>query len=233
MTTSFWKVNMLDISNNNYERIFVTGKLLGDSLRFMRFLYEQNFNYKDALVICGDIIDIENIGDSITLLEFIKSNNNCYATMGDQEYKYIKYTNNDELRHKVHYQLLDKAESTYKDFISELPAIIKITDDTYAVHAGVNPIEGIHTKDEETYYMIGAYDGNSRFYQFINPEKKNWFDFKIFDGEQQLKIVFSATDTPTIDVPAGYSLYRSEQVYEPLKCMIYTQNSDPILLEVN
>lgn len=222
----------LDITSKGYERIFVTGKILGDSLRLMRFLYDQNFNYRDALVISGDLINIENVGDSISLMEFLKANDNCYAVSGDQEIKYVKYTSDEDLKNKVNYQLLDKAESTYKEYIAHLPSIIKVMPDYYVVHAGVNPVEGINTLDEETYYLIDKYDSNSRFYQFVNPEKRNWYDFKIFDGETQIKIIFSALETPSIEVPAGYSLYRAEQQHSALMCMILTSDSSPTILEV-
>ena len=223
---------LLDLTKSKYSRIFVTGRILGDLQRFMRFLYEQQFMYKDALVLCGDIIDIAYPDDSISIMEFAKINENVFTVRGDQENKYLSYTNDELLRSNVHYELLDKVEHTYRDYLAEMPYIAKVLDDTYVVHAGVNPIEGIHTKDEDTFFQIGDYNENSRFYQFNNPEKKNWYDFKIFEGENQVKMIFSATSTPTIEVPAGYSLYRADKTHENLKCMILEKESNPIILEV-
>jgi len=223
---------LLDLTKANYTRIFVTGRVLGDLQRFMRFLYEQQFMYKDALILCGDTIDIANPDDSISIMEFAKANDNVFAVKGDQEDKYLKYSEDELLRSNINYQLLDKVEHTYKPYISEMPCIIKALDDTYVAHAGVNPLEGVNTKDEDTFFKIGDYDVNSRFYQFNNPEKKNWYDFKIFEGEKQVKMIFSATSTPTIAVPAGYSLHRSDKSNENLKCMILEKESSPIIIEV-
>jgi len=226
---------MMDLTEKSYNRIFVVGELRGDLRRLMRFLYDQQFGYKDLLVSPGNLIDINNPRESISVLNFFKSNHNCYSVKGTEEVDYLRYINDENLKNKVNYTLLDEVEKEYKDYIENLPLIIKIPDYYYLVHAGVNPIKGITSTEVEPdlYYNIGKYDDNSRFYQFSNPEHKNWFEFKIFEGEKQVKIVYSAIDSGGIEVPAGYCLNRTNPDNQALKCMIITPESDPILLEIN
>jgi hypothetical protein len=221
---------MLDISNKNYERIFVIGRLLGDFPRLIRFLHDQNFNHKDAMVLNGDFISTQNPQESISVVEFVEANSNCYALKGEQELDWVDKMGSPNERNLINYQLLGEFETRYASFMVGLPLIIKLPGYYYSVYAGVQPQEGVQAADRDVFASIGYYDQNSRFYQFANPEKKNWFDFKIFDGDKQTKLIFSAVSTEKRQVPAGINLHR-QSIDEPLVGIIIDKNASITILE--
>lgn len=221
--------DFIDLSNTKYERYFVVGKILGDFSKLVKLLHEQNFTYKDALIANGDFINIVDPQESISVASFISENKNCFAVKGRHESSWLDYTQDDQHKPLINYQLLGAFEEQYKQFLTELPLIIKLPQYYYVVHAGVQPHEGIHASDREVYASIGKYNENSRFYQFSNPEKKSWFDFKIFDSDKQATIIFSAVDTDTVHVPAGINLYRSA-ISDPLVSTIIHADYEPTIL---
>jgi len=223
----------LDLSETPAERVFIVGEVNGDFDKFIGFLYEQSFNFKDILVLTGNCVNVAEPRKSSECIDFVMENDNCYSVRGYQENLYIKYSQNEELMDKIHADLRKNLTRPMIEFIKNLPLIIKVMDYYYIVHAGIEPFADILTQDPDVYYSIGEYDENSRFYQFQNPDKKNWYEYEFSQDEQPIKIVYSAL--PPLGkhtVPAGYCLGRKHKILDPLTCMILSKNSEPIIIEV-
>lgn len=222
----------LDLSDSKYERYIVLGRVLGDFSSLIQMLYDQQFGFKDALILNGDFLNTLEPQESASVCEFMKQASNCYAVQGLQEQRWLESLADDNRKGSVNYLLLNEFEEEYGEFIRELPLIIKLPGYYFSVYAGVQPQEGIHASDSDVFVKIGSYDINSRFYQFANPEKKSWYEFKIFEGSTPVKIVFAATPTDHVVVNAGYNVYR-ESVQDALKGLIITRDAEPIILESN
>ena len=51
-------MTIIDLSHNDYNRIFIMGGIEGDYKSLMRLLFEQEFSYKDAIIFTGNFLNI-------------------------------------------------------------------------------------------------------------------------------------------------------------------------------
>ena len=210
---------ILDLSTLHTERIFVIGEIRGEYASLINFLYDQNFTYKDTLVTTGNNINSE-LESSTEVINFLKNNSNTYSVKGKLEFNIINMEDQPNW-----------ADNTFINYIENLPLIIKVTDSIYIVNAGIEPRKQLEEQDPTVFYNIKGYDPDSRFYQFENPENKNWYDFEFFDGDILMKFCFGGNCLPNNEVTAGYSLGRDKN--KALKCLIISKNTEttPIIIE--
>lgn len=200
---------MLDISNSNFDRFFVVGNLLGSYDKLINILYYQEFSYKDALVLTGNFIHNE-VNKSIDCFEFIKNNDNCFSVIGRNEVSLL-LTDNDNIPVWLKsYPNIDN----FKNFITELPLIIKIYDYFFVINSGIDYSMPLEEQEQEVFYSIGKYDKDSKYY-YNKDTNMSWYDID-YSGTS---FCFSNVDAGRITVPAGYCLYRD--VEDPLRCVIY------------
>jgi len=208
---------MLDLSELNPERFFVVGGVCGSDTSLIDILFEQNFTYRDILVLAGNFIDKES-DELLDLLFFLQNNENCFSVLGKNEVEFLEEYEKDELP-EIMYDIVDKGLIS---FISNLPLIIKLPNNYYVVNAGVQPFKLLQEQDETVFYSIGEYDEESRFYQFFNPDKKHWYEFD-FEGDI---ICFTNDLVDQVEVPAGYNLGSIES---GLHCLILSSDDSMLI----
>jgi hypothetical protein len=218
---------VLDLSNLKTDRYFIFGDICGNYELLIDALYEQNFNKNDTLIATGNIID-ENIDLSLECLYFIMNNHNTYSVKGKNEFNLInKNINNTP-------QWFKTAENQYaiKQYLEELPLVIKATNKIYIVNSGAEPNKKLEEQSPDVFYNIGDYDKDSRFYLFDNPDKKSWYEFEFKSGDTAIKFCFGGKFTRSNDLPAGYSLGQDEKRANLKYLIIDKMNQDtPILIE--
>ena len=164
--------------------------------------------------------------DNIT---FIRNVMNVYSVKGKEEFDFLRKI---QVENELPQWLKNnpKSEEILK-FIEELPLIIKVSDYIYIVNAGVQPNLSLEEQNPEVFYSIGEFDRESRFYQFENPNGKNWYDFEMYDGNRLLRFCFGGKDIGNITVPSGYCLGRDAD--KALRALIIRKGVDePIIVEV-
>ncbi|GEM_PF-4446933 len=211
-------MNILNLTQQNSERIFIVGALEGDYKALINILYEQNFNYKDILILTGNFIDNENYKNLLDIIYFLKDNKNCYSVKGKKEIDFLEDYNEDKLPDF----LKELCTLEVISYLDKLPLCIQIND-YIVVSKGLEPNISLSQQQEEALYFIPHYDKESKFYQFDNPEKKSWFDFEFQEG----KICFSDIELEEIIVTAGYNLKNSEAI---LSAVIILDNDQPIII---
>ena len=209
----------LDLSNLHTERIFVIGDIRGEYSSLINFLYNQNFSYKDTLITTGNNINSE-LDQSSEVLNFLKNNNNTYSVKGKLEFNLINMEDKPKW-----------VDSDLINYMEELPLVIKITDSIYVVNAGLEPRKKIEEQDPTVFYNIKGYDPDSRFYQFENPDNKNWYDFEFFNNDKLMKFCFGGNGLSNNEFTAGYCLGRDKN--KALKCLVISNNTEttPLILE--
>lgn len=208
-------ISSVNISSNNSERFFVVGSLQGNYRALISLLYKQEFSYKDSLVFCGDFINKEN-PQTIDLLYFMKNNTNVYAVQGKNE---LDINEESKARDVVDFYQFD---SELLEYIENLPLCIEIFD-YYIVSKGLEPYKSLSQQHSKVTYFINKYDRESRYYQFNNSKKKNWYEFKRKDKD----VIFSNPEIEDVEVTAGYNLINDGiNVY----CAVLTAKHDPVLL---
>ena len=210
---------IFDLSNIQAERIFVVGEIRGDYASFIDLLYTQKFNVNDIIIATGNFLHPEK-RYSEDLINFFLENDNTFSVKGKSEFDLINDDNKPEWLQDI---LLD--------YIEELPLIIKLTDTLYIVNKGIEPRKSIEDQFPDVFYNIDTYDENSRFYQFENPDKKNWYDFEFFNNDKLMKFCFGGWDIPNNITTAGYCLGRDAG--KAIKCAIFHNNDfdNPIIIE--
>lgn len=139
---------------------------------FINLLKRINFKDDDELYILGDIIDKGN--DSIKLLNYIFSLNNCYCILGNHEYEFLKYyyglisryENDEDIINKIkecfpnekHLINLDSI-STIISNIESMKYYIEL-DKFILVHAGVKVVNGKLFSLEDTKIEDFVYNRN-------------------------------------------------------------------------
>ena len=222
----------LDLTGLKTDRVLVVGELLGDYDRLINMLYQQKLTHKDTLIFTGNFINaetaIEPVNSSLmNAVTFIRNTVNTYSVKGKNEFSFLRKIQDSGDPQWL--ESLPKRNEIVK-FIEELPLIIKISDYIYVVNAGVQPNRPFTEQDPEVFYSIGDYDPDSRFYQFENPSQKSWYDFEMYDGGNLLRYCFGGKDLNIIEVPAGFSLGRTDG--KQLKTAIFRKNYDnPIIVQ--
>lgn len=222
-----------DLSNLDYQRVFIVGNILGDYNKLVNLMYQQRFCHKDILITTGDFVDIDEAFNpanerQLETIIFLKNVTASFSVKGKNEFDFLR-----KLEDKGHPGWLSnhpKAEQIL-NFIEELPLIIKVSDYIYIVNAGVQPHLSIEEQDPEVFYSIGDYDKDSRFYQFDNPGGDSWYNFDILSNDEQIKLCFCKGNPKDMNVPAGHYLGRNPQ--EPLKALVFRKGQEdaPVLIE--
>jgi hypothetical protein len=210
-------MEILDLTSLESERIFVIGALDGDYKALIDILYEQNFNYKDLLILTGNFLNQES-SSILDIIYFIKDNKNCYSVKGKQEIDFLLKYAEDSLPEF----LKEICNQEVITFLDKLPLCIKL-DSYIVVSKGLEPNKSLQEQNEEAFYLIPHFDTESRYYQFSNEDKKSWFDFEFPEG----KVCFSDIDLEEIQVEAGFNLKNSEAI---LSSLIIIDNDQPIII---
>jgi hypothetical protein len=213
-------LNILNLTDSGFTRVFVVGSLNGDYFKLIDLLYEQQFTYSDGLVLCGNFVNQES-DNLFDIFHFLKNNKNCFSVLGKNEVDFVEAYKEDKLPEFLQ-TLVDTAIIEY---LETLPLAIQF-DNFLVVNAGIEPSKELPDQDDKVFYSIPLYDRESRYYQFENPESKSWFDFT-FDP---LKICFTNNSIEETTVEAGYNLKSSTS---NLVCLIITpQNEVPVIISV-
>ncbi len=106
----------------------------------------------DNLVILGDLVD--RGPDSPGVVKFCRENN-IVCCLGNHEEKYIRFIDHAEKESKVpkyknpmkmgqhKKDIIDKLSTEDIEYIRKMPDMVKLMDNWYAVHAGVDPTKDI------------------------------------------------------------------------------------------
>lgn len=210
-------MNILDLTSIESERIFVIGALEGDYKALITILYEQNFNYKDTLILTGNFIDEES-KSILDIIFFLNENRNCYSVKGKKEIDFLTKYQEDALPDF----LKEICTLEVISFLDKLPLCILVKD-YIIVNKGLEPQKSLTEQNPEVFYSIPQYDKESRYYQFDNSDKLSWFDFEFSEG----KVCFNDSELEEIQVEAGYNLRNSEAV---LSSLIIIDNEQPIMV---
>lgn len=220
----------MDLTNHNFSRLFIIGELGSNYDILINILYDQNFSYQDGLIFTGNLFNLESLR-TLDCYSFLKTNSNCFSVLGKQEKDLVDKleVNNEEYIRKVERVFFGEDYLELKKFIVNFP--IFITYHNYMiVNAGVSPIKDIFNQPEDTYYSIGRFDEESRFYKPPYVGQVSWYDQIIRDQGKKMNICFSSIYLPEYKCPAGYNLGRSS---DKLRCLIISSNylDEPILVE--
>jgi len=90
-----------DLSNLEYQRLFVVGDILGEYDRLINLLYQQRFGHKDILVTTGDFINIDTAFEPATASQletilFLKNIMNAYSVKGKNEFDFLRKIENED-----------------------------------------------------------------------------------------------------------------------------------------
>lgn len=218
---------VLDLSNLKTDRYFIFGDICGNYELLIEALYEQNFNKNDTLIATGNIID-ENRDLSLDCLYFIMNGHNTYSVKGKNEFDLI----NKDINNTPQWFKTTENQDSIKQYLEELPLVIKATDKIYIVNSGAEPNKKLEEQSPDVFYNIGDYDKDSRFYLFENPDKKSWYEFEFKAGDTAIKFCFGGKFPGNQDIPAGYSLGQDEKGTTLKYLIIDKMNQDtPILIE--
>jgi len=220
----------MDLTGHNFSRLFIIGELEGNYDILINILYDQNFSYNDGLVFTGNLFNLENI-QSLDCYSFLKNNINCFSVVGKKEHDLaLKLQSQDtESITKVDRVFTGVTSNGLMKYLNNLPVIITFHD-YIIVNAGVSPSQNISTQPEDTYYTIGKFDEDSRFYKAPNQGQVSWYENVIRDFGKRVKVCFSSIYLPESKCPAGYNLGRAS---DKLRCLIISSNylDAPILVE--
>ena len=194
----------LDLSQK-YTQFLIIGDIHGcyDELQLLLNSYKvRSFlsKNKTAIVCVGDLID--KGPKSKEVLDWFFSQEDCYCVRGNHEFKLQRYLrgNNITISHGLgstleQAKLNKKSEnfnSKYAQFILEeldsLPFMIKISQDSYIIHAGLHPQKPMFKQPKE--YLLFARTFNPITHSFNTPGDANWFEYyekkdkTIFFGHQ-------------------------------------------------
>jgi len=211
-------MNILDLTSLEAERIFIIGALDGDYQALINILYEQNFNYKDFLILTGNFLEEES-KYFLDIIFFLKDNKNCFSVKGKKEIDFFQKHQEDKLPDF----LKELCTLEVISFLDKLPLCI-LLNNYIVVSKGLEPNKYLVQQDSEVFYSIPHFDKESKYYQFENTEEKSWFDFDF----SEYKICFSDLDLEEIQVESGYNLKNSEGT---LTCLIILDDEEPILIQ--
>ncbi len=212
-------MDILSLKGVTYERMFVLGSLKGNYNNLIDILYEQNFNHKDLLILCGNFICNES-DQILDIIHFLKNNDNCYSVLGKEEVNFLTSYDDKQLP-EMFYDLFD---NTLINFLRNLPLIIELDYQYFVVSSGLEPHKELVDQDERVFYSITNYDEESRYYQFDNEEKKSWYDFEF----PQKVIIFSNPSIEETIVASGYNLNTSGL----LTGLIITDEEEPTIIQL-
>ena len=220
----------MDLSDHNFSRLFIVGELESNYDILINILFDQNFSYNDGLVFTGNLFNLENL-QSLDCFSFLRNNTNCFSVVGKQEHDLairLQEQNEEEVK-RVTRVFTGVTSDTLMKFINNLPVLITFHD-YVIVNAGVSPMGDIFNQPEDTYYTIGKFDEESRFYKYPNQSQVSWYDTIIRDAGKKVDVCFSSVYLPESKCPAGYNLGRAS---DKLRCLIVSSNylDAPILVE--
>ena len=211
-------MQFLDLTSIQSQRIFVVGSLQGNYQKLIDILYEQEFSYRDTLVLTGDFID-KNSSKFLDIVHFLKNNDNCFSVKGKQEVEFLKEYTEDKLPD----YLKDLLDIEILGFLEKLPVAIMLPENYFIVNKGLEPLKEFSEQYDDVFYSIPHFDIESKYYQYNNVEGKSWFDFSF----QPTKICFSDPLLEEVIVEAGYNL---KPTLTDLVCLIIVDDSDPIII---
>ncbi|MFP4402479.1 MAG: RNA ligase [Candidatus Nanoarchaeia archaeon] len=181
----------LDLSKL-YSQFIIIGDIHGcyDELQLLLSKPQIKHIYDDpktAIVCVGDLVD--KGPKSKEVLEWFFSSSKHYCVRGNHEFKLMRYLrgNNVELNHglketieQCHFnpqsKLYDKkfANKVLKE-LESFPFLIKIAQDNYVLHAGINPREHLLRQPKE--YLLFARNYNPITHSFNSQYDKYWFEY--------------------------------------------------------
>jgi hypothetical protein len=215
-------INILDLQDNTVDRVFIFGNINGRYEKFIDILYYQNYSNNDIIISTGNLIDPES-DYSLDLIEFFRNTDVSYCVYGHNEHQLVMTLKEDFNSSAPLWLKNYPNPSLIIKYLSNLPEMIHLSDDIFVVNSGIEPGIDLKKQKEDVFYSIGNYDENSRFYTFINPDKKSWYEF-----DHNCKIIFSGIETEKDSYNSCFSLNSSDR----LKCMIFKKDYfEPIIVE--
>lgn len=159
----------LDLSKSQYQRFIIIGDIHGCYEELLLLLKKVNYDIKDsssALIFVGDLID--KGPEPKKVFDFVKNNKNAFFVMGNHEFKLLRYLrgNNVSINHGLDvsikqfdvYDINKKHSIQLRFFLEKLPYIIKLPDNSFVVHAGINPFKSILEQRREHLLFIRNYN---------------------------------------------------------------------------
>jgi len=201
-------MNFLTLKEYKDSRIFVIGSLEGDYYRLIDFLFDQFFCYKDLLILTGNFINPQE-ENSNKIIEFLSQNANCFSVKGYNEKIYV-----DGIRQNKYEATNSKINYNHFEFIESLPLVIEVQELVYVVHSGFNL--KLSPQKQTPEYTI---------FKTNSLQESDWYNSEC----KPVSFCFSNELLQDSEVCAGYNL---GSVRSKLSSLIFSQDSDPILVEV-
>lgn len=209
---------LLDLTNLDTKRFFITGELQGDYDALMRLLYQQRFGWADTFISTGNFFNVNN-PKSLDMAIFLRNSLNCYSVKGESEVKLLQDIEKEDVMSLYSKKFGTNFNEHIISYIKEMPLVIKIGD-YFVMNAGLDPTKTLVDQDPEVFYTIGEYDKDSRFYQYPNPEESSWYNIPYLIDGKRSKICFSKIYLNNIEIPAGYNLGRNLEVAPIFRTLI-------------
>lgn len=163
-----WIAPILDLRQVcRSKQVVIIGDLHGcfDELRGILEIINWNPD-RHVIIFTGDLNDR---GPKIKeTLDFARSNPDVYTLMSNHEWKLLRYLRGKNMNHFSLAETIRQCgieflnDSSFIDWLSSLPYIIRWSDDAYVVHAGIVPSIPIDQQEKETCIYIRTWVPGSR-----------------------------------------------------------------------
>jgi len=173
------KDSLYDMSKYFSDKKFIiVGDIHGAYDEFQELLTKCKYNEDSIVIATGDLIDRgEKIKET---LEFFMDNPNAFTVMGNHDYKFLRYL----LGRKVNVASLEKTIEQTKDmdknkliaFFMSMPYMIKFKENSYVVHAGIDPRYGVEKQRKDSLLYVRELN--------IDNQAAPWYKF--YDGESNI-----------------------------------------------
>jgi hypothetical protein len=201
-------MSLLKLTEYKDSRVIVIGALEGEYYQLIDFLYDQEFSYKDLLVLTGDFINVAE-KDSEKLIQFIRDSNNVFSIKGFNEKLLV-----DDVESKKEAYLPFRLTQDDVLFLEKLPLVIELSQDVYIVNAGYNPAVRIDKQNPD--YTI---------YKADKLSDSDWFNKE----QQAATFCFTHSTLDKTKVAGGYNL---GSVTNNLNALILYKDAEPILIKI-
>ncbi len=172
---------MLDLSNK-YKKYLIIGDVHGCYDELKELIEKSKITKNTAIIFVGDLFD-KGIKNK-EVLEYFKSLTNVYTISGNHEEKLKRYLrgNNVSISHGLdrtieNLNLDDINTKEARELLFELeslPFIIKISDNDFVVHGGINPLKSVETQSREHLMYMRTF--NPITFAFSNENDTFWFE---------------------------------------------------------
>lgn len=179
-------VEVLDLTEKLKDlRKIVIGDVHGCADSLMELLVKANWNSeKDAVILLGDLIDR---GPKIKeCLEFARNTPNVYTLAGNHDHKLLRYLKGNKVNLTSLKSTIDQCgdylDPSLKEWLENLPFIIKFGPNQFGVHAGIYPYRTVYEQLEHSVLYSRTF--NPKTNSISDTTAPIWWNTENVGGEQ-------------------------------------------------